>query len=213
MFHLNYYKAIFWDFDGVIKDSQDAKSDAFFQVFAPYGRDVQEKSVAHHRANGGVSRTVKIPYYFQEYVNGETSQETIDQAIAQFGTLSHGKTMASPWVSGVIEYLAANHKTQDFYIVTGTPQEEIDVSAAMLKIDPFFKSIHGAPAKKEVIIKDLMAKHAYKKEDCLMIGDAKKDQFAADQNQIDFLLRDTAENKPLFLDYAGQRVADFQSFL
>ena len=36
-------KTIFWDFDGVIKDSVSVKSDAFEELFLPFGSDVAKK--------------------------------------------------------------------------------------------------------------------------------------------------------------------------
>ena len=57
------FKVVFWDFDGVIKDSVGVKSDAFESIFLPFGRDVAAKVREHHEKNGGVSRHKKIPLY------------------------------------------------------------------------------------------------------------------------------------------------------
>ena len=35
---------IFWDFDGVIKDSVSVKSDAFVQLFLPFGKQISKES-------------------------------------------------------------------------------------------------------------------------------------------------------------------------
>ena len=36
-------KVIFWDFDGVIKDSVEAKSSAFEKIFSSYGSNISNK--------------------------------------------------------------------------------------------------------------------------------------------------------------------------
>lgn len=54
---------IFWDFDGVIKDSVSVKTLAFEKLFLPYGKKIAQKVKNHHEANGGVSRFEKIPLY------------------------------------------------------------------------------------------------------------------------------------------------------
>ena len=36
-------KVIFWDFDGVIKDSVKVKTDAFEKLFSTYGNDIVKK--------------------------------------------------------------------------------------------------------------------------------------------------------------------------
>ena len=53
---------IFWDFDGVIKDSVSVKADAFEQLFSPFGIELA-KVRKHHEKNGGISRYEKIPIY------------------------------------------------------------------------------------------------------------------------------------------------------
>ena len=55
-------KIIFWDFDGVIKDSVPVKGEAFRKLFIKYGSDISEKVVDHHYKNGGVSRYEKIRF-------------------------------------------------------------------------------------------------------------------------------------------------------
>ena len=54
---------VFWDFDGVIKDSVDIKSIAFEKLFSIYGTKISKKVRAHHEKNAGVSRFDKIPLY------------------------------------------------------------------------------------------------------------------------------------------------------
>ena len=41
-------EVIFWDFDGVIKDSVSVKAEAFKILFSEYGREIVQKVVNHH---------------------------------------------------------------------------------------------------------------------------------------------------------------------
>ena len=54
---------IFWDFDGVIKDSVQIKSKAFGNLFAQFGNIISKRVIEHHESNGGMSRFEKIPIY------------------------------------------------------------------------------------------------------------------------------------------------------
>lgn len=36
-------KAIFWDFDGVIAESVNVKTEAFYNLYLPYGIEIAEK--------------------------------------------------------------------------------------------------------------------------------------------------------------------------
>ena len=59
---------IFFDFDGVIKDSVRVKSEAFEKLFSSFGDKASKKVRRHHESNGGMSRFEKIPIYL-EWVN------------------------------------------------------------------------------------------------------------------------------------------------
>jgi len=203
------YSTIFWDFDGVIKDSMPAKAAAFYEVFISYGEEVASQALAHHERHGGVSRLVKIPLYFKTYVGREAGPKELERAMQRFADLSWEATINSPYVPGAYEYLQKHHLTQDFYIVTGTPEGEILESCQRLGIYDWFQGIYGAPKSKTEIIQAVMEERGLKKSDCLMIGDARADQVGAEANGIDFLLREMSENQELFKDYPGPRVKDF----
>ena len=55
--------AIIFDFDGVVLESLNVKTNAFKKLYEPYGSDISKKVVEHHLENGGVSRFDKIKFY------------------------------------------------------------------------------------------------------------------------------------------------------
>ena len=63
------YKLIFFDFDGVIKDSNRIKTQAFQELFKEFGNKISSKVVNHHIQNMGISRYDKITYYYKEFLN------------------------------------------------------------------------------------------------------------------------------------------------
>ena len=54
----------------------------------------------------------------------------------------------SPWVVGVLEYLQIYYKKQFFFVVTATPQKEIEDILEQLQIACYFKQVIGSPTKK-----------------------------------------------------------------
>ena len=97
-------KVIFWDFDGVIKDSVKVKTDAFEKLFSTYGNDIVKKIRIHHEENGGVSRFDKIPIYLK-WVKQELSQEIVNRYSNQFSILVKKNVIDSEWVVGVLNFL------------------------------------------------------------------------------------------------------------
>ena len=71
-------KNIFFDFDGVIAESVSAKTDAFNEMYLPYGKDVADKVVEYHKLHGGVSRYEKFKYFHKEFLNEIINRISID---------------------------------------------------------------------------------------------------------------------------------------
>ncbi len=201
-------KLIFWDFDGVIKDSVEVKTQAFVQLFQPFGVDVAERVRAHHEANGGMSRFEKIPLYL-EWAGVSATQELVVEYCQRFGRFALQGVIDAPWVAGAEAFLRSNPYGQIFVLVTATPQEEIDEILAVLNLRACFVAVHGAPVRKIEAIRETLATRQCDPRRCLMIGDARADFEAAQANQVPFLLRRHATNAQVFERYTGDSVQDF----
>ena len=62
-------RAIIFDFDGVILDSNDVKTEAFYEMYIQYGESIAKKVVNHHKKNGGISRFQKFKLYHKKFLN------------------------------------------------------------------------------------------------------------------------------------------------
>ena len=182
-------RVIFWDFDGVIKDSVPVKTEAFRKLFLCFGTDVADKVAEHHLENGGISRYKKIPYYFKTYVGKNISEKELDRYANDFSKLVVEEVIKSPWIPGVEDFLRNNEYIQEFILVTGTPQGEIEIILEKLNLTELFISIHGAPKEKTDMVSDDIKKYGYKTSDCILIGDSPTDFKAAHENNIDFIFR------------------------
>ena len=63
------YKNIIWDFDGVIIDSSEIRIFAFREILKDYPIDKVDKLIDFHKINDGLSRYVKIDYFFSDIIN------------------------------------------------------------------------------------------------------------------------------------------------
>ena len=165
---------IFWDFDGVIKESLDIKSNGFEQLFLPYGTDVAVRVRAHHEANGGVSRYEKIKLYLG-WIGESPDAARVGEFCDRFSSLVCDAVIQCQWVPGVYAYLAANHERQRFVVVTGTPQREIEHIVRALRITDWFCEVHGAPTRKDVAIQQVLKRLGCAARECLVVGDSTTD--------------------------------------
>jgi len=193
---------VFWDFDGVIKDSVMVKSAGYEKLFLPFGEDVVKRVNKHHNVHGGISRYEKIPLYLSwagEPANPLQVQDFCDR----FSDLVQQAVVDSPWVPGVCEYLSSHYADQCFVLITGTPQKEIEEILHALNITRYFRNVYGAPKAKTIMVKDVLKRLSCPFEQALVIGDSGTDLEAAKNNNVAFLLRRTSLNKELQKQFTG----------
>jgi beta-phosphoglucomutase-like phosphatase (HAD superfamily) len=70
-------KNILFDFDGVILDSMPIRDYGFKKIFEDYDDDLVNKFLKYHNRNGGLSRYVKIKYFYNKLLKQEISEEKI----------------------------------------------------------------------------------------------------------------------------------------
>ena len=205
-------RSIIFDFDGVIADSLDVKSQAFYKMYLTYGEEVANLVRKHHLDNGGMSRFEKFRHYHKIHLNKELTEEEVMELASQFSGLVVQGVIESPYVSGVYDFIKENYSKMDFFIITGTPTDEMKQIAEARGIRQYFKEIFGSPESKSHWVKHILDKYGYQAGECIFIGDALSDYKAATENNILFILRQHADNHELFAGKEAIRIDDFNHF-
>jgi phosphoglycolate phosphatase-like HAD superfamily hydrolase len=206
---LRRYATLFWDFDGVIKDSVAVKAAAFERLFAPFGAALAARVRAHHECNGGMSRYEKLPLYLQ-WAGHSASEAEVSAYCEQFSVAVRQATIDSPWVPGAREYLLANRARQCLVLVSATPQGEMEDILRAVGIASCFHEVHGAPTPKLQAIQAALERRGCAPADALMIGDSDSDYVAAKAAGLAFLLRRTPLNHDLQRRHGGLQCEDFR---
>jgi phosphoglycolate phosphatase-like HAD superfamily hydrolase len=193
---------VFWDFDGVIKESLNVKARAFEALFLPFGEVIAARVRKHHESNGGLSRFIKIPLYL-EWAGLPTSEVEVKKFCFRFSELALQGVIDSPWVGGVRDYLERHHRQQYFVLLTATPKEEIEIIINLLGITHCFREVFGSPTDKSEAITSIVRRGEGDRGHMLVIGDSEQDMKAAQNNGIQFLLRRTPFNASLQTVHRG----------
>jgi len=193
---------IFWDFDGVIKDSVESKTNAFRRLFQPFGKLISQRVCQHHESHGGVSRFEKIPLYL-DWAGLTVTPALVHEFCSRFSDYVLQDVIDSPWIPGVLNYLQKQSTQQYFVIITATPQSEIEYILKTLGIDQHFREVHGAPAVKSRSISDILFRLDLDPSKTLMLGDSSTDLLAAKANDVQFVLRKTPLNQTLQTHFNG----------
>lgn len=189
-------KTIVFDFDGVIIESADIKTEAFRKLFSNYP-DKVDKIVQYHSSNMGISRYLKFKYFYENILKEHYSEE-IGIALGKiFSELVLEEILKAPFVAGMEEFLEGYYKRYLMFIVSGTPEVELLDITKSRGLERYFQGIFGSPRSKSEILNDIMKKHHLNKSEVVFIGDAESDMNAADKIGIFFIARLTDYNKSL----------------
>lgn len=186
---LSELSVIFWDFDGVLMDSNEVRDRGFELVLADFPDREVEQLLSFHQANGGLSRYVKFRYFFEE-VRGEESvtDEKIQHWADRFSEIMLQR-LKDPelLIDETVSFVRREHENYNMHVVSGSDGEELREICASVGLTPYFKSIHGSPTPKTEIVNNLIAKYQYKHGTSILIGDSINDYDAAKDNDIEFM--------------------------
>lgn len=181
-------KVIFWDFDGVLMDSNSIRDLGFEKVLSDFPSDQVIKLLEFHRANGGLSRYVKFRYFFEKIRGEEISEDEIDSWALRFSDVVINLLLNPDLlIKDTIDFVRNNQGKYKMHITSGSDENELRFICHELGIYHMFDSIHGSPKAKKDLVKQLIDTHHYNNDECVLIGDSINDYHAAIANNIDFI--------------------------
>jgi len=185
---LNKIDTIFWDFDGVIMDSNAIRDLGFIEALNGYPKNEVDALMKFHQDNGGLSRYVKFRYFF-EAIRGESISDAQVKLWAEKFSKIMMQLLIKPnlLIQETLDFIKVNAHNYNMHIVSGSDQTELRFICKSFDIAHYFNSIHGSPTSKNNLVGTLLEEHSYDKNTCLLIGDSNNDYEAANLNGIRFM--------------------------
>ena len=184
-------RAIILDFDGVLLESNDEKTEAFKELFSLYP-EYEEAMLAYHLRWFSTSRMKKFRYFVYELMERPGDENRILDMAERFSNLITKRVICCPDVPGAMEFLKEFSKRIPIYISSATPQEELRRIIRYRGIERYLTDIYGdPPVKKQDAIRSVLKRENILPEDILFIGDALSDYRAAREAGIRFMGRDS----------------------
>lgn len=180
-------ETILWDFDGVILDSMSVRDWGFKEIFKEFGQDEVMRLLAFHRANGGLSRYVKIRYFFEKILLRSITNEKVLAYANAFSVLMK-RQLINPdnLIEDSVNFIKLNYSKYNFHIVSGSDEEELRFLCKELDLHTYFISINGSPTPKKELVCNLIKQFNYNMKTTCLIGDSINDFEAANENSIAF---------------------------
>lgn len=205
------YKIVFWDFDGVIKDSVSVKSSAYVSLFPNASKETCSRIEEHHLKHGGISRFVKIPLYM-EWSGIEINETTKAKYFDLFEKIVVQKVIDSDFIPGVEEILKKKRIKDIYIILTGTPQREIEDILKTIGYDSYFDKVYGAPIEKASAISQSLLEYKISPHDTILIGDSETDYQASQSSGVNFILVSSGSSA-FTKNFTGKRIYNFKEFI
>ena len=185
-----HWQAIIFDFDGVVVESGDIKTQAFANLYRACGETVMAAVVRYHRMHGGMSRYQKFRYFQQHLLEKPPLTPHEEQQLDRhFSELVVEAVIASEAVPGATELIHKEAARIPLFIASGTPEAELNTIVMRRGLASYFTAVRGSPTPKQMLVADILSSHALCPERVLMIGDALIDYQSAQMNKIAFLGR------------------------
>lgn len=186
--------AVVLDFDGVILESTEIKTETFAALYAEQGPAIVAAVVRHHLDNLGISRFEKFAW-ISEHLLGRPLAAAEREALGRrFAELVRDRVLAAPFVPGAEEALTTlAARGLPLVIASGTPEDELRWIVARRGLAGLFRGVHGAPRGKPEILREVLAELALAPGEVLFVGDGTTDHDAARATGVAFLARDSPD--------------------
>ena len=180
-------KNILFDFDGVILDSMPIRDFGFREIFKEFDKELVEKLIEYNNLNGGLSRYVKIRYFYEELLEQTISEEKVQELAQKFSEIMRKELPNKKYmIEETVKFIEDNYEKYNLHIVSGSDGDELRFLCKELEIDKFFLSINGSPTPKNELVANVLQENNYLENETILIGDSINDYEAARVNNIDF---------------------------
>ncbi|MGE0212707.1 MAG: HAD family hydrolase [Parvibaculaceae bacterium] len=171
------FDVVFFDFDGTLVRSAEAKRDAFFSIFpdTPAHRAVIERTLAEDPDG---SRHVVIPRMI-EAMRTQGLEVPPGDFVEAYGMAALSAVAACPAMPGAEALLKALQGRVRRVVFSNTPHEPLQSLIEGRGWESLMDELHGYPARKADIIRTVLARLGTAPERAAVTGDGVSDEAAA----------------------------------
>lgn len=173
-----------FDFDGVVLDSNRAKSAAFRMAAMPYGDEAADAMVAFHQSAGSLSRRGRWEHFFRHILQRAPEEGELERVIDDCSAHVLMGSRNAEKIAGVESFLASLEGRA--VLVSGVETTELRGLVEGHGLTRYFAGIYGGPQRKSAVIKRLVRQGVITLP-AVYYGDTEDDYEAATSAGLDFV--------------------------
>lgn len=184
-------RTLILDFDGVIIESNDAKTEAFRDLFGTFP-DHSDAMMAFHYANVSLSRYAKFRHLVFERLARPGDEAMVEALAADYAARVRAKVDACALVSGALALLEEFSGRVPLFLASVTPERELRGILDRRGLLKYFHDVFGDPpvAKADAVRRALVQANTLP-GDAVLVGDSPGDLRAARATGVTFIGRDS----------------------
>lgn len=185
---LRHYQTLVLDCDGVVLDSNQLKTQAYYDTAISFGANQQqaEAIMDYHVRLGGISRYPKFKYFLEEILRQPATDESMQFLLQRFASEIHKGLLHCEMAPGLQQLRAATPHAS-WMLLSGGDQDELRALFAERGIaDLFDAGIFGSPDNKDQVLAREIANGNLVKP-ALFLGDSRYDHEASRDAALDFV--------------------------
>lgn len=184
IFNINNYKYLIFDCDGVCLDSNQIKSNLFYDIAKSVDRTKAKVFLTYHKNNGGISRYEKFRYFVTNILKIE-NHNLVKELISKYGERYKNLIDQLTFNNEILKFRKYNKSK--WAIISGGNQIEIRNYFKKKSLSHIFElGIYGSPKNKYQLFNYLISK-GLDTDKCIYIGDSMYDYKVAKNFKIDFI--------------------------
>jgi len=160
----------------------------------------------YHLDHNATIRFKKFEYIYKHILKLPYTDNIEKVLSKKFSKLVFTKIVKCPYVSGALEFLEHYHASIPLYLVSVSPEKELNRILKDRKIRNYFKDVYSSNWKKADAIKDIVQQEQALSNKTVFIGDTNEDYLAAQEAGVIFFGRNSGKQ---FFD---ENIAVFDDF-